>query len=67
MLKKSLNKEILEEAASLLFDDNLVWDADFELIRPYLACVMINQSKVAWGSDPELIRIAKLLIDTTIH
>lgn len=61
------NYEILAEAVYLLSDDNLVWDADFELIRGHLLAWLTNEARNAGKCDPNSLKIAKLLIDTTIN
>lgn len=66
MFSRSKNRRLLIRAIKLLNDENLVWDNDFELIRPYLLLVFRNQLPFTGLSDPNLVKIAKLLTDTTI-
>lgn len=59
-------KQTLAEAIMLLDDENLVWDADFELIRYWLADLFtfeIPKERIS----PIALEIAKILISTTKH
>lgn len=50
----------------LLDDENLVWDADFELVRHELASLFRIETHREIIS-PECLKIAKILISTTKH
>jgi hypothetical protein len=52
------------EAASLLQDDNLVWDADFNQIRGALAHAL-RECAVTHNLNPWFLEVAYKLIDTT--
>jgi hypothetical protein len=52
------------EAASLLQDDNLVWDADFNQIRNALAHAL-RECAVTHNLNPWFLEVAYKLIDTT--
>jgi hypothetical protein len=52
------------EAASLLQDDNLVWDADFNQIRGALAHAL-KECAVTHNLNPWFLEVAYKLIDTT--
>jgi hypothetical protein len=52
------------EAASLLQDDNLVWDADFNQIRRALAHAL-KECAVTHNLNPWFLEVAYKLIDTT--
>ena len=60
------DKQILLDAVALLNDENLVWDADFELIRHELATILRLETYREIISS-ELLEIAKILISTTKH
>lgn len=51
-------------AASLLRDENLIWDEDFNSIRDALARVM-QECATAKNLNPWLLEVAYRLIDTT--
>jgi hypothetical protein len=52
------------EAASLLQDDNLVWDADFNQIRGALAHAL-KECATTKNLNPWFLEVAYKLIDTT--
>ena len=52
------------EAASLLQDDNLIWDADFNQIRGALAHAL-KECAVTHNLNPWFLEVAYKLIDTT--
>jgi hypothetical protein len=52
------------EAASLLQDDNLIWDADFNQIRGALAHAL-KECAVTRNLNPWFLEVAYKLIDTT--
>jgi hypothetical protein len=52
------------EAAALLQDDNLIWDADFNQIRGALAHAL-KECAVTRNLNPWFLEVAYKLIDTT--
>ena len=52
------------EAATLLQDDNLIWDADFNQIRGALAHAL-KECAVTRNLNPWFLEVAYKLIDTT--
>jgi hypothetical protein len=52
------------EAATLLQDDNLIWDADFNQIRGALAHAL-KECAVTHNLNPWFLEVAYKLIDTT--
>jgi hypothetical protein len=52
------------EAASLLQDENLIWDADFNQIRGALAHAL-KECAVTRNLNPWFLEVAYKLIDTT--
>lgn len=60
------DKQTLAEAITLLDDENLVWDTDFELVRHELASLFRLETYREIIS-PECLKIAKILISTTKH
>jgi hypothetical protein len=60
------NEQTLAEAIMLLDDENLVWDADFELIRHWLSSLFKTETHQKITS-PQSVEIAKILISTTKH
>jgi hypothetical protein len=52
------------EAASLLQDENLIWDADFNQIRGALAHAL-KECAVTHNLNPWFLEVAYKLIDTT--
>jgi hypothetical protein len=53
-----------QEAASLLQDDNLVWDEDFNQIRGALA-LALRECATTHNLNPWFLEVAYKLIDTT--
>jgi hypothetical protein len=53
-----------QEAASLLQDENLVWDEDFDQIRNALA-LALRECATTHNLNPWFLEVAYKLIDTT--
>ncbi len=56
--------EPYKEAASLLQDENLVWDEDFDQIRNALA-LALRECATTHNLNPWFLEVAYKLIDTT--